>query len=160
MVKRKHISWKTKCASLLLQLGDIPYDDAKQMTKDQIISLYHCDHNILHETEREDRDEFWNLTHRLIHDHRRKTKEDAKVIAKGRRIRKRLFADGLMPPKLYDATEEFVRGWENYQQKTKPSWAKAMMKDSKKDYEQYHKIRSRGFDKTLRKKVSGKVEKR
>jgi hypothetical protein len=61
-VKRKHISWKTKYASALLALGHIPYADAREMSEDQIISLYHVDHNILNETENENRDKFWNLT--------------------------------------------------------------------------------------------------
>lgn len=85
--QRKHISLKTRCASLIIQCGLIPYDDAKLMTDDQIISLTVVDHNILHETGHPDRDRAYNLTHMLIQAHRKKTKLDAKVVAKGKRIR-------------------------------------------------------------------------
>lgn len=142
-MKRKHISWKKKYACALLALGDVPYGHAREMTADQMISLYHVDHGILHETENENVDQWWNLTPRLISAHRIKTKQDAKIIAKSRRIRKRLLADGLMPTAIYQATEHMfvpkrkLGGW-----------------DAKRT------IKSRGFDKTLRKKLSGKVERR
>jgi hypothetical protein len=89
VARRKYISWKTKYAAALLQLGDVPYSDAKLMTEDQIISLYRVDHNILHETNHPLRDSFWNLTPMLIQAHKEKTRHDATVIAKGRRIRRR-----------------------------------------------------------------------
>jgi len=138
-MKRKHISWKTKCASALVapcrNCGYVlfDYDDTKLMTKDQLLSLFHFDHNILHETGHEDRDKYWNLAPKLIREHREKTKQDAKIIAKSRRIRKRLLADGLMPPSIHAATEHLF-----------PT----------------RKLRSRGFDKTLRKKLDGTVVKR
>jgi hypothetical protein len=84
MNQRRRISTKTKLASALLALADIPFEDAKSMSVDQIISLYHFDHGILHALEQND--EFWNLTPRLISSHRLKTKGDRKVIAKVRRI--------------------------------------------------------------------------
>lgn len=87
MAKRKHITLKTKLAATLLRLGHVPYNDAKQMTEGQIISLYQFDHNIFHESGHPDRDLFWNLRPMLIHEHREKTRRDAHVIAKGRRIR-------------------------------------------------------------------------
>lgn len=136
MSRRKHISWKKKYASALLALGDIPYGHAREMTADQMISLYHVDHGILHETENENVDQWWNLTPRLISVHRLKTKADAKIIAKSRRIRAKL-----LPVELTTA-EQFSQKWAEYERKAKP------------------KIQSRGFDKTLRKKMSGKVERR
>ena len=85
-MKRKHISWKTKCAAALLHaMRDVAYDDAKKMTEDQFLSLWQFDHNMLHAFEDENRDVYWNLTPMLIMAHRRKTKADAKVIAKSRR---------------------------------------------------------------------------
>jgi hypothetical protein len=87
VARRKYISWKTKYAAALLKLGDVPYSDAKLMTEDQIISLYRVDHNILHETGHPLRDSFWNLTPMLILAHKEKTRHDATVIAKSRRIR-------------------------------------------------------------------------
>lgn len=85
MTKRAHIPMETKLASALLALGEIPYDHAKLMTVDQIISLYHFDHNILHAIEVNN--EFWNLTPLGIMAHRAKSKRDAGIIAKGKRIR-------------------------------------------------------------------------
>src|SRR5215831_54407 len=88
---RRHISWKKRCAIFALALGDVPYDDAKQMTEDQILSLYQLDHDaILHDSKHPDREKYWNYKPRLIKDHREKTKRDITVITKGRRIRRKL----------------------------------------------------------------------
>jgi hypothetical protein len=137
-MKRKHISWKTKCAAAVLdafaqreRFGLYPgrwYDDAKKMTEDQFLSLFQWDHNILHSSEDESRDRFWNLAPMLIDAHRKKTKADAKVVAKSKRIR--------------------------------ASWVPEMLAESEKDYKRYHKLRSRGFDKTRRRKMDGTVVKR
>ena len=136
MTKRKHISWKTKCASAVLALmnetdpGGLSYADAKLMTEDQFLSLFHWDHNILHETGHEDADKFWNLAPMLIRAHREKTKADAKIIAKSRRIRRK----------------EFARLVE--------------MSGITREPPLLRKLQSRGFDKTLRKRMDGRVEKR
>lgn len=106
------------------------------MTEDQFLSLFHFDHNILHETGHPDRDAFWNLTPMLIQAHRTKTKADAKVIAKGKRIRKRDEVTQQLLAVLGDGTAV------------------------QKDYERYHKLRSRGFDRTRRRKMDGTVVKR
>lgn len=151
---RKHVSWKTKYASALLALGHIPYADAKQMTEDQIISLYHVDHfPHLHSSEHPDRDAYWNLTPHLIQAHRTKTKTDAKVIAKSRRIRKRqsLVAIGHM---LAEAVRD---------QRASPSEAvaEAMTEGFLRGVQKGKRtIQSRGFNKTLRKRMDGKVVKR
>jgi hypothetical protein len=84
MKRRCHITLKTKLASALLALGHVPYDDAKQMTEDQIISLYHFDHGILHAVEPVD--DYWNLTPRLISEHREKSRKDTSTVAKVKRI--------------------------------------------------------------------------
>jgi hypothetical protein len=65
------------------------YDDAKKMTEDQFLSLFEWDHNMLVSSGHEDIDMFWNLTPLFRKAHREKTKADAKIIAKSRRIRKR-----------------------------------------------------------------------
>ena len=143
-MKRKAISWKTKCAAAVLdaqlvreRFGLYPhrwYDDAKRMTEDQFLSLFQWDHNILHATHDENRDMFWNLTPLLIKEHREKTKVDAKVIAKSKRIRaKQLPSDDLaiLERQRKSAVKEYAR-----------------------------KLASRGFDKTLRKRMDGKVVKR
>lgn len=93
MAQRGHISMTTKCASALLQLRDpatgellIPYEHAKLMTSDQIISLFQFDHGILHAFD--PIDEAWNLTPRLIVAHREKSKRDKAITAKAARIDK------------------------------------------------------------------------
>jgi hypothetical protein len=83
-MSRGPLSLKTKLASALLALGDIPYEHAKRMTADQIISLYHFDHGILHGIEQIN--EPWNLTPRLIRPHREKSKRDCGIVAKVKRI--------------------------------------------------------------------------
>lgn len=84
MSKRKAPNLTVKLASALLALGDIPYLDAKQMSAEQIISLYQFDHGILHAIEVND--EFWNFTPRLIKPHREKSKKDTAIVAKVKRI--------------------------------------------------------------------------
>jgi len=82
MSNRLHV----KLASALLALGDIPHEHAKQMTAEQIISLYQFDHYPLR---RCDGGPFepWNLRPLLIKAHRRKSaKEDQPAIAKDKRI--------------------------------------------------------------------------
>lgn len=85
--QRRRIRWTTKLAAALLALGDIPYEDAKQMSELQLISLYQFDHGILHAFS--PNDAFWNLTPRLISEHRKKSSEDKKKAAKAVRIRAR-----------------------------------------------------------------------
>lgn len=87
MSGRAHISNKTMLASALLALGHVPYAHAKLMTEDQIISLYQWDHNVLHAIEIIN--EFWNLTPKLIMEHRRKSAKDKGIIAKSDRILER-----------------------------------------------------------------------
>lgn len=92
MSKRAYISWKTKYAAALLALGDIEYEHAKGMTEDQIISLYNVDHGILHAIE--PIDDFWNLTPKLIAEHREKSADDKTIISKSDRIMKANAAHG------------------------------------------------------------------
>lgn len=147
-MSRKHISLKTDKAALLLQLGEIPYEDAKNMTEDQIISLYQRDHNILHSSEHEDRDRFWNFTFRLIQAHRAKTRADTKIIAKSRRIRAwNAAADA---PALRTGPDEFQRhAGHGARAAAAPRPARTP-----------RKLRSRGFDKRFRRKMDGTVERR
>jgi hypothetical protein len=145
MKGRKHISWKTRCAAAVLdammrreRFGLYPqrwYDDAKKMTEDQFLSLFHWDHNILHETKHEHRDQYWNLAPVLIREHREKTQADAKIIAKSRRIRSKF------PPLAQLKTE-------------------GQLHDPWKPIREKRTIQSRGFDKTRSRKMSGKVVKR
>lgn len=128
----------------LLALGDVPYDDAKKMTEDQIISLYHRDHNILHETGHPDRDKFWNLVPRLIREHRNKTKQDAKIIAKSRRIRG------------YRLLEKIV-SFSDDKNKWDHDVVDRYLALVSPRYRRERKLRSRGFNKTLKRKMDGTV---
>lgn len=85
-MKRKRLPLKTQLASALRELFQIPYDDAKQMTADQVISLVQFDHGILHAVR--PIDEHWNITPRLIQEHRRKSAKDTSTVAKVRRLTK------------------------------------------------------------------------
>jgi len=87
-MKRGHISLKTKLASALLALHQIPHSQAQRMTADQIISLYHFDHDPIPHAHGGP-DEPWNLTPLLKAAHLEKTAEfDIPVIAKTKRISK------------------------------------------------------------------------
>lgn len=101
MTERRHIGLKTKLAAALLELvrwdeerGQlapiIPYEDAKNMSEDHILSLFEWDHWPIRK-EAGGPDEPWNLKPRPILEHRAKTaKEDAPAIAKQKRIWARL----------------------------------------------------------------------
>lgn len=82
--RRAHISLETKCAAALLALGHIDYEHAKQMSARQILSLYQFDHGVLHSLG--GTDEPWNLTPRLIAEHRTKSRTDTSRVAKVRRL--------------------------------------------------------------------------
>lgn len=97
-MKRKAPSLKTKLASALLEMRRydeqeaafvpiIGYEESKSMTADQIIAKFHFDHGVAHA--HGGTIEPWNLTPRLVEDHRRKTALiDIPRIAKGKRINK------------------------------------------------------------------------
>lgn len=85
MSKRTHIPYPQLLAAALRELGGIPYDHAKLMTAEQLISLFHRDHGILHATD--PINEHWNITWRLIPEHREKSKRDTAIVAKSKRIR-------------------------------------------------------------------------
>jgi hypothetical protein len=83
---RAHIPLQTKLAATLLALGHIPHDDARLMSAGMICSLYHFDHDPIPKAE-DGPDEPWNLTPRLITQHREKTaKVDVPGIAKRKRV--------------------------------------------------------------------------
>jgi hypothetical protein len=83
------IDLPTKLAATLLCLGDIPYLHAKQMTAEQINSLYQFDHDPIPRA-LGGPDEPWNLMPRLIAAHRDKTRNyDIPSLAKTRRIARR-----------------------------------------------------------------------
>ena len=175
-MKRKHISWKTRCASAVLALmnergSEQWYADAKAMTEDQFLSLFHFDHNILHETGHLEADKYWNLAPMLIKAHREKTKTDAAIVAKGRRIRAksrgivelnremrefartnpdRAVAEAFMQG-TYQGKEEANQLWTK--EANRPGGALTWRKPKPK-------LQSRGFDRTKRRKMDGTVVKR
>ena len=112
------------------------YLDAKELTEDEFLAGFHWDHNVFHSSSEviDNPDVFWNLAPMPIQEHLQKTKTDLKVIAKGRRIRKR--QRDLNEETLLEGLIEMRR-------------IKAR-----------RKIKSRGFDKRYRKKLDGTVVKR
>jgi hypothetical protein len=175
-MKRKHINWKTKCASALLcmiadrQGVDSWYNDAKIMTEDQFLSLFQWDHNILHETGSPDVDKYWNLAPMLILEHRIKTKTDAAIIAKGRRIRRKghfmhvsaeirqaVGNDTLLAEIMRNA---YWAGIGKGSQEANDAWRKEANRSGGALSWRKPKLQSRGFDKTRRRKMDGTVVKR
>jgi hypothetical protein len=173
--KRKHISWKTKCAAAILD-GMLMreryrlhpgrwYDDAKLMTEDQFLSLFNFDHSILHSSEDEDCDKFWNLAPMLILDHREKTKTDAKIVAKSKRIRKRVSdsAEMRIGPGKKRQKARGTRAAATYPARTLQL---AQLKTEGESYDPWkpartpRKLRSRGFNRRLKRKLDGTVVKR
>lgn len=131
MSARARISDRTKLASALLALGWIDYEHAKEMGRENFLSLWHFDHGVLHAIEINN--EFWNLTPRLILPHRGKSKKDAGTIAKVKRLAR--------------ANDDAVR--------------RLLAKEPGASAERPHsRIRSRGFDKTKTRTFSGKVVER
>lgn len=84
---RKHIPYPQLLAAALRELLGIPYEHAKLMSAEQVISLGHRDHGILHAIE--PIDEHWNITWRPIMEHREKSRNDTAVVAKSNRIRRK-----------------------------------------------------------------------
>ena len=64
------------------------YDHAKQMTADQMISLYSLDHDVVRKAEGGS-DHFSNLVPRLRSEHKAKTLRDIIEIAKNKRIKRK-----------------------------------------------------------------------
>jgi hypothetical protein len=81
---RAHISWKTKYACALLKLGDVPYEHAKQIHQDQIISLYEVHHNKLHALQPDNH--FSNLEPLLRPEHKARFPKDNAAAKKITRI--------------------------------------------------------------------------
>lgn len=88
--RRDHIPLKTQLAAALCQIGEIPYEHAKGLTPEQVLSLFHLDHGIFHawEVSPGEYDKHWNMRFRFIAEHREKTKTDIKIIAKTKRLTK------------------------------------------------------------------------
>jgi len=182
--RRKHISWRTKCASALLAYamerykGPLWYTDAKKMTEHQFLSLFHFDHNRLHTFKGED--VYWNLTPMLRKAHKEKTREDAKIIAKSRRIRTKAdarrsqkalldWSNALHGPhgNIVVAMGEAVRA--GFEAGAKNAYER--MNEPRDLYAENYsaidwnkkpkrKIRSRGFDKKLTRGFDGKTKPR
>ncbi len=84
-MKRAHISLKTKLASAICALLKIPHDHAKLMTEDQVLSLAHWHHNILHA--HGGPDTHWNIEPKAILAHRDHTsKVDRPAADRTRRL--------------------------------------------------------------------------
>jgi hypothetical protein len=167
-MRRKHISWKTWAAAVLASACPscgfryVPYDDVKKMTEDQFLSLFQRDHNMLYSSEHEHRDAYWNLTPMPIKAHREKTKRDAKIIAKSRRITNKemerrqnaLIAFGDDVQRL--GIDALLTEYHAWQAGDLPKAAELAIRRLK----HRRKIRSRGFDKTRTRGLDGRVRTR
>jgi hypothetical protein len=90
-VSRKEPTLKDKLAAALRELLGIPYEHAKLMSAEQIISLVQFDHIHHHALNKHEPwvDEHWNLDPLLIGGHKIKTRTiDVPQIAKTKRISK------------------------------------------------------------------------
>lgn len=131
MTARQHISRKTELAAALIQIAnnDEFYQHSKQLTADQVISLFQRDHCPIRK-EDGGPDAPWNLTWRFIGEHRRKTATiDKPQSAKGKRLRDSR------------AEHEARMELDSPRQRSRPQG----------------RVRSRGFDKTKTRKFSGEV---
>lgn len=94
-VKRHHVSLKTKLAAALCQMmHDVDgrleliftHEEAKQLSEDQILSLFNWDHDPIPHAEGGE-DAHYNIVPKLIVPHRIKTRmQDVPRIAKNKRI--------------------------------------------------------------------------
>lgn len=92
--KKAHIPLREKLAAALAHMlvevdgklqRAIPYEDARRMTADEVVSLFNFDHGIYEAIGGPTA--HWNLTPRFIAEHRRKTaKIDRPAIAKSDRL--------------------------------------------------------------------------
>lgn len=159
MGARKHITDKTKLAALLVIWGRIPYEHAKLMTDDQVCSLVQWHHNILHSFKTEDRDHHSNLAPMWIREHREQTKIDRKVIDKSKRIREKW-----VDPKLarfyrdHDAAERTPTRGQGRAELRQSAYG--VLAVAPRPARPKHKLQSRGFDKTRRRHMDGRVTKR
>lgn len=88
---RKEPTLKAKLAAALRELFKIPYEHAKLMTDEQVLSLFQWQHIHYHSQNRDEPwvDAHWNLEPLLIGDHKEITaKVDLPQIGKTRRITK------------------------------------------------------------------------
>jgi hypothetical protein len=96
MSRRAYVPWPEKCAALICLHFGIDYEHAKQMDVSQVNSLVQYDHWPILKVHGGP-DKFFNLTPRLILEHREKTKKDRKAIDKLKRSDKRRAADLITP---------------------------------------------------------------
>lgn len=96
MTRRAHIGLKTKLAAALCQMVRpdetggftrvIPHDQAKRMTEDQVLAVFHFDHDPIPKAHGGP-DTHFNLTPRPKPEHQAKTaKRDIPMIAKVKRL--------------------------------------------------------------------------
>jgi hypothetical protein len=90
MASRKEPTLTAKLAACVRELLGIPWEHARLMTDDQVLSLVQWDHDPFYHSQHKHEpwvDEHWNLNPQPIRGHREKTaKVDVPQIAKTRRI--------------------------------------------------------------------------
>lgn len=88
-MRRKEPTLKAKLAAVIRQLLGIPFEHARLMTDDQMISLVQFNHILYHGQNKDEPwvDDHWNMEALTIMAHRERTaKVDVPQIAKTRRI--------------------------------------------------------------------------
>lgn len=129
-MSRKEPTLRDKLAATLRELLEIPYEHAKLMSADQIISLVQFDHIRHHALFKHEPwvDEHWNLDPLLIGGHKIKTRTiDVPQIAKTKRIsteqeafRKRL----LTPRDEREPKKSRLQSRNTFQRREKKPWSK------------------------------------
>lgn len=135
-------SLETKLAAALLELGQIPFDDAKAMGRTNFLSLWNYDHGSLHSEEGSD--EFWNLTPRLIPPHRKKTIDvDIPQIVRNRDVQA---TEAIHQAKLASKAGDYAGAAIILSSVKKKSRLKPKRKIPGRGFSQGHRpLRSRGF---------------
>ena len=156
----------------MLHFG-IPYAHAKLMTDYQINSLVEWHHNVHHSAQGKqtvvpDVDHFSNLAPILIAAHLEQTKRDLKIIAKIKRTKRKGITIGDVPlgagnDALISVGDAIASG---FRQGLRNAYERIVAEEARKAKaggvlrhwpKVKRKIRSRGFDKTKRRTMRGKV---
>lgn len=124
-MSRKKPTLTDMLAATLRELLEIPYEHAKVMSAEQIISLVQFDHIHHHALNKHEPwvDDHWNLDPLLIGGHRIKTRTiDVPVIAKTKRIttEQEAFRKLLLTPRDERPEKKSRWGTRKFQQRRKP----------------------------------------
>jgi hypothetical protein len=85
---RPHIPMRTKLAALAAIYLELPHEIAKELSEDDVIAMLGEWDHYPHRYADGGGNQFWNLRPMFAADHKRKTKLDAKDMAKERKVRR------------------------------------------------------------------------